>query len=158
MNGITKKIARYQVFTANDYQGVQDVRGKWRLIWRNGNDAWEILEKDLKPEVFQTFNLLTRDQMNWGAFFQGYTHTYIPSRTVKNAHTDEEAVEIFREQMDHLETLKKAGWRLKNLKLDGLYELEIPLKVYDYVTLEHLQRNEFNAQIKRDKYQKILTQ
>ena len=156
MKNLTKKIARYQIFCANGWQCVKDTRGYYRSIRKINDNEFEICETSSLPKFFETFQLLTRDQMPWDTFFQGYTHTYNPSRTVKDAHTDEEAVEIFREQMDHLERLMQVGWKLKYLKLDGLYELEIPLKVYDFVTPEHLQRNEFNAQIKRDKYQKIL--
>ena len=145
MNSITKKIARYQVFTANGCQGIQDLRGNYRLIWKKDNGKWEILERESKPKVFQTFNLLTREQMEWDAFFQGYTVNYVPTRRFSEARTREERAEIWEEQRVYREGLEGQGYRLIDLNPGEWYLLEIPLKIHDYVTLEHLKRIDFEV-------------
>ena len=148
MNSITKKIARYQVFTANGCQGIQDLRGNYRLIWKKDNGKWEILERESKPKVFQTFNLLTREQMEWDAFFQGYSIKYIPTRRISDARTREERVEIWQEQQIRIGGFMDQGYQITDLEPGEWYDLEIPLKIFDLITSEEFQRIEFEARNK----------
>ena len=83
--------------------------------------------------------------MDWNPFFQGYTLHYIPTRKISDATTREERVEIWDEQKVYREGLEDQVYRLTDLEPGEWYDLEIPLKIHDYVTLEHLKRIDFKV-------------
>ena len=148
MKTATKKIERFKIYSYKSFLAVEDVRGFFRVIEKNGHNNWKIREFESKPKVLQEYQLLSRAEMEWDAFFQGYSIKYIPTRRISDARTPEERIEIWEEQRVYREGLEGLGYLLTDLKPGAWYDLEIPLKIFDLITSEEFQRIEFEARNK----------
>ena len=158
MENFVLKIERYKVHTGKGWQCVEDLRGYYRAIRKINSSEYEICETVFLPKIFETYKLLTRAEMEWSQFFQGYTINYVPIRKLSDAKTPEERAEIWQEQRVRVAGFESQGYQITKVGPDKCFELEIPLKIYDHVTLDHVQRIEFEARKRRYSYQKILNQ